>query len=132
MEPARAAGHLPRIAAMRFIRRDVEEGGIGTAVDAVAGIGQALAAATVRGPKIGLAMLEPLRAELEDDYRLTAARAHLLELAGHEWDALEEYRAAAQRTPDHTEERYLLSRASRLAERLEKSAAGQSIRGQHA
>ena len=117
---------------MRFTRRDAEVGGVGTAVDAVTGIGQALAAATIRGPKIGLAMLEPLQAELENDYRLTAARAHLLELAGHEWDALEEYRAAAQHAPDHTEERYLLSQASRLTEQLENPAPGPSIRSQHA
>jgi predicted RNA polymerase sigma factor len=114
---------------MRFVRRDAESGGIETAVDAVAGIGQALAAATVSGPKIGLAMLEPLQAELENDYRLIAARAHLLEMAGHEHDALEEYRAAAQHAPSHVEERYLLSEASRLRELLENSGPGQSIRG---
>jgi predicted RNA polymerase sigma factor len=98
----------------------------------VVGIGLALATATIRGPKIGLAMLEPLQGELEGDYRLTAARAHLLELAGHEWDALEEYRAAAQSAPDHTEERYLLSQASRLTEQLESQAPGHSIPGHRA
>ena len=106
---------------MRFIRRDAQEGGVATAVDPVAGIGHALAAATVSGPQVGLAMLESLESDLTDDYRLSAARAHLLELAGHELDARDDYRAAAQKTPDRTEERYLLSRASRLTELLESS-----------
>jgi predicted RNA polymerase sigma factor len=110
---------------MRFIRRGPEadeRGGdtIAAATDSTAEIGRALVVATVRGPKAGLAMLEALQLVLGDDYRLGAARAHLLELAGHERDAVDEYRAAAQHAPDHTEERYLLMQASRLTEQLER------------
>ncbi len=115
------AGVPPRIAAMRFIRRDAQVGGVETAVDPAAAIGRALAAATVSGPKIGLALLEPLQSELEGDYRLPAARARLLEMAGHELDALEDYRTAAAQAPNHTDERYLLSQASRLTEHLDSA-----------
>jgi predicted RNA polymerase sigma factor len=110
---------------MRFIRRGTTaaEGGgqtIATDADPAAEIGRALVVATVRGPKAGLAMLESLQHEFDADYRLAAARAHLLEIAGHEWDAVAEYRNAAQHAPDHTEERYLLMQASRLTEQLER------------
>jgi predicted RNA polymerase sigma factor len=106
---------------MRFIRRDAQEGGVETAVDPAAAIGRALAVATTSGPMTGLALLEPLQSELEGDYRLPAARAHLLEMAGHEWDALEDYRTAAAQSPNHTDERYLLMQASRLTEQLESA-----------
>jgi predicted RNA polymerase sigma factor len=88
--------------------------------DPASAIGKAVTAATVSGPKVGLALLEPLQSELDDDYRLAAARAHLLEMAGHEWDAVADYRAAAQRSPNPTDERYLLAQASRLTEQLER------------
>jgi predicted RNA polymerase sigma factor len=109
---------------MRFIRRG-GEGGDATEVgvmgsDPADAIGRALAAATVSGPKVGLAQLEPLQADFQGDYRLPAARAHLLEMAGHEWDAVDDYRAAAAQAPDPTEERYLLAQASRLTEQLER------------
>jgi predicted RNA polymerase sigma factor len=107
---------------MRFIRRDAQEGGVDTADNPAAGIGHALTAATVSGPKVGLALLEPLQATLEDDYRFTAARALLLEMAGHEWDALDDYRTAAEQAPNPTDERYLLSQASRLTDQLQHSS----------
>jgi predicted RNA polymerase sigma factor len=113
--------------AMGYIRYGVDERRAeaeGTPADApvdptTAALDHAVAAATVSGPKVALAMLEPLQGELEGDYRLHAARAHLLEMAGHEWDAVADYRTAASEAPGRTEERYLLAQASRLTEQLE-------------
>ena len=65
-----------------------------------------------------LARLEALRADprLAGHYRLTAARAHLLDLSGDVQGALEDYRAAAARTTSVPERDYLLARAARLAD----------------
>jgi heme/copper-type cytochrome/quinol oxidase subunit 4 len=117
--------------AMGYIRAGVDErraeaegggesGENGYIEDPAAAIGRAVTVATVSGPKAGLALLESLQAGLDDDYRLAAARAHLLEMAGHEWDAVADYRAAAQQAPNRTDERYLLAQASRLTEQLER------------
>jgi hypothetical protein len=85
-----------------------------------AALDHAVATATVSGPKVALAMLEPLQGELEGDHRFHAARGHLLEMAGHEWDAVADYRTAASEAPGRTEERYLLAQASRLTQQLER------------
>jgi RNA polymerase sigma factor (sigma-70 family) len=80
-------------------------------------LNQAIAVAMVDGPRAGLDLL----AGLDDDdrvaghHRLAAARAHLLELAGDAAAARAAYREAARRTTSLPEQRYLESRAARLA-----------------
>jgi predicted RNA polymerase sigma factor len=80
----------------------------------------AIAAAMVHGPRDGLKRLQALEAEgpLRGHHRLEAVKAHLLELAGDRRAAVECYRIAAARTTSLPEQRYLLTHASRLAERL--------------
>lgn len=82
-------------------------------------LNHAVAVAKVRGPRTGLALL----ATLDDDqrvathHRLTAVRAHLLEMAG-DLDAAEAaYTRAARATTSLPEQRYLESRAARLRNR---------------
>jgi len=82
-------------------------------------LNQAIAVAMVDGPRAGLELL----AGLDDDdrvaghHRLAAARAHLLELAGDAPAARAAYQTAARRTTSLPEQRYLESRAARLASR---------------
>jgi RNA polymerase sigma factor (sigma-70 family) len=80
-------------------------------------LSQAIAAAMVHGPTVGLERLEALDSEgrLAGHYRLDAARAHLLELAGDHEHAIQHYRAAAERTASTPERNYLMLRAARLA-----------------
>ena len=76
------------------------------------------------GPAAGPAVL----GQLEDDdrlgrnHRLPAVRAHLSEMAGDEERARCDYRAAARLTTSLPEQRYLLARAARLADRTERAA----------
>ena len=76
----------------------------------------AVALAMVKGPRAGLEHLETLEADrrLAGNHRLDAVRAHLLEMAGDKARAAASYRKAAGRTDSAPEQRYLLSRASRL------------------
>jgi predicted RNA polymerase sigma factor len=70
----------------------------------------------VEGPRAGLEHLETLERDrrLAGNHRLDAVRAHLLEMAGDRAQAAASYRKAAGRTDSAPEQRYLLSRASRL------------------
>ncbi len=79
-------------------------------------LNHAIATAMVHGPRAGLELLEPLRADqrLSDSHRLDAVCAHLLERAGERDCALALYRKAAARTTSLPERSYLLTRASRL------------------
>jgi RNA polymerase sigma factor (sigma-70 family) len=80
-------------------------------------LGRAVAVAMVHGPHTGLELLEPLRADarLARYHRLPAVRAHLLEMAGDHSAALDSYLLAARLTTSLPEQRYLHSRAARLA-----------------
>jgi predicted RNA polymerase sigma factor len=78
-------------------------------------LNRAVAAAMVDGPSAGLAVLDEVGEQLNGHYRLDAVRAHLLELAGDADDAFEHYRAAAGRTTNLAEQRYLTRQAARLA-----------------
>ncbi|MFJ8202067.1 RNA polymerase sigma factor [Micromonospora chalcea] len=80
-------------------------------------LNQAVAVAMVDGPRAGLALLEPLDADgrTAGHHRLTAVRAHLLDLAGDRADARAAYLAAARTTTSLPERRYLQARAARLA-----------------
>ncbi|HEU5040507.1 MAG TPA: DUF6596 domain-containing protein, partial [Gemmatimonadales bacterium] len=81
-------------------------------------LNHAIAAAMVRGPRVGLELL----ASLDDDpriaghYRLDAVRAHLHERAGETARALTHYLAAAEHTASLPERNYLIARAARLGD----------------
>ncbi len=70
----------------------------------------------VRGPRAGLDLLEDLEADerIAEDHRLHAVRAHLLEMAGKASAARDAYLAAAARTMNLPQQRYLHARAARL------------------
>jgi predicted RNA polymerase sigma factor len=79
-------------------------------------LSQAVAVAEVRGPRAGLELIEPLERDerIAGHHRLTAVRAHLLELAGETDAAHAAYQLAARQTTSRPERRYLLDRAARL------------------
>jgi RNA polymerase sigma factor (sigma-70 family) len=80
-------------------------------------LNRAVAVAMVHGPHAGLAMLERLDTadQLAGHHRLTAVRAHLLEMAGDRATARANYQRAAQQTTSLPEWRYLEMCAARLA-----------------
>ena len=78
-------------------------------------LNRAVAAAMAHGPSAGLALLDGLGERLSDHHRLHAVRAHLLERAGDNKAAIAGFRAAAARTTNLREQRYLTAQAARLA-----------------
>jgi predicted RNA polymerase sigma factor len=80
----------------------------------VVSLNRAIAAAMVRGPAAGLALLEPLDERLAGHYRLDAVRAHLLEMLGDTDAAIAHYQAAAKGTLSIPERNYLITKAARL------------------
>jgi hypothetical protein len=68
-------------------------------------LNRAVAAAMVHGPRVGLALLQPLDADerIARHHRLDAVRAHMLEMAGDHQRAVQHYRAAARRTTNIAE-----------------------------
>ena len=76
-----------------------------------------VADAMVHGPRAGLDQLAAAETDpaLASHHRLHAVRAHLLEMAGDIEAARAHYRLAARRTLSLPEQRYLESRAARLA-----------------
>jgi RNA polymerase sigma factor (sigma-70 family) len=82
-------------------------------------LNRAIALAMVQGPRAGLDRLRSLETDgrLAGHYRLHAVRAHLLEMAGDDAEAIVEYRTAANKTASLPEQRHLLARAARLSER---------------
>jgi len=83
-----------------------------------------VAVAMVHGCSQALAELDAAERDpaLAGHYRVTAVRAHLLEMAGDIAAARKQYRLAARRTLSIPEQRYLDSRAARLAEAPPASA----------
>jgi RNA polymerase sigma factor (sigma-70 family) len=81
-------------------------------------LNHAVAAAMVRGPRAGLALLAPLDADdrVAGHHRLHAVRAHLLELAGDREAARAHYREAARRTTSMPERRYLETKVASLTD----------------
>jgi RNA polymerase sigma factor (sigma-70 family) len=77
-----------------------------------------VAVAMVDGPVSALAELGAAEADpaLVGHHRVTAVRAHLLEMAGDLAAAREQYRLAARHTLSIPEQRYLESKAARLGE----------------
>nr|MDT0659359.1 DUF6596 domain-containing protein [Micromonospora sp. DSM 115978] len=80
----------------------------------VVALNHAVAVAMARGAPAGLALLDPLRSDgrLAADHRLSAARGHLLELAGDRAAARDCYLAAAALTMSTPRQRYLYARAA--------------------
>ncbi len=80
-------------------------------------LNHAIAAAMVHGPRKGLELLDALQNDprLAHHHRLDAVRAHLLERVGDHRNAVEHYRAAAEKTGSLPERNYLLAQAARLA-----------------
>jgi len=81
-------------------------------------LSQAVAVAEVRGPRAGLELIAPLARDdrIAGHHRLTAVRAHLLELAGDTAAAHAAYQLASQQTTSRPEQRYLRGRAARLVD----------------
>jgi predicted RNA polymerase sigma factor len=79
-------------------------------------LNRAVAAAMADGPAAGLALLETVDERLTGHPRLDAVRAHLLEMSGDTEAALTHYRAAANRTTNLPQQRYLATQAARLNE----------------
>ncbi|MEU9512508.1 sigma-70 family RNA polymerase sigma factor [Micromonospora sp. NPDC048169] len=81
-------------------------------------LNQAVAVAMVDGPRAGLALLATLDADgrTSGHHRLTAVRAHLLDMAGDRAEARAAYLAAARATTSLPERRHLEVRAARLAD----------------
>jgi RNA polymerase sigma factor (sigma-70 family) len=82
----------------------------------MARLNHAIATAMVHGPPAGLELLTALDADerLAGNHRLSAVRAHLLEMAGSHARAIEQYLAAAARTASIPERDYLVMKAARL------------------
>jgi RNA polymerase sigma factor (sigma-70 family) len=80
-------------------------------------LNRAVALAEIKGPQAGLDLLATLDGDdrIARHHLLDTARAHLLERTGDHAAAREHYRRAARATASLTEQRYLESRASRLA-----------------
>jgi predicted RNA polymerase sigma factor len=87
-----------------------------TGENPVVTLNYAVAVAMVRGPRVGLDLVEKLRADerIADDHRLHAVRGHLLERAGDRAAAIESYLTAARLTMSRPQQRYLHARAARL------------------
>ncbi len=78
-------------------------------------LNRAVAVAMVRGPVAGLELLAAVEGDrrLAEDHRLYAVRAHLLAMLGRTGAAREAYEAAAMRTSNLAQQRFLRGRASR-------------------
>jgi len=81
-------------------------------------LNHAVAVAMSSGPEAGLALVATLADDprLRDHHRLHAVRAHLLELSGDPAAARTAYTTAARRTGSRPVQRYLNTRAARLAD----------------
>ena len=88
-------------------------------------LNHAVAAAMVRGPDAGLALLDGLAADprIAAHHRLDAVRGHLHERAGRPAQARAHYLAAAERTASTPERDFLIARAVRLDSAARESPA---------
>lgn len=79
-------------------------------------LNHAVAAAMVHGPLKALDLLRPLDsdARISGHQRLSAVRAHLLEMAGDREAAIQQYRIAADRAASVPERNYLIIQTARL------------------
>lgn len=79
------------------------------------GLNAAVAVAMTDGVPAAMQAVDAASAVLGDHHRIHAVRAHLHELAGDRALAAAEFRAAAARTANEAERRYLADAASRLS-----------------
>ena len=79
-------------------------------------LNRVVAVAKARGAAAGLELLATFEADtrIGEDHRLYAVRAHLLEMLGRRDAAREAYEAAAKRTDNLAQQRYLRGRAALL------------------
>jgi RNA polymerase sigma factor (sigma-70 family) len=84
----------------------------------VVALNHAVAVAMAEGPQAALGLIANLESDrrIEEDHRLYAVRAHLLEMTGDHRAAYDSYLAAGQRARSLPQQRYLNARAARLAE----------------
>jgi RNA polymerase sigma factor (sigma-70 family) len=82
----------------------------------VVALNRAVAIAMAHGAAAGLEMLATIEDDerMVEDHRLHAVRAHLLEMLGRTEEAREAYEAAASRTGNLVQQRYLRARAARI------------------
>jgi RNA polymerase sigma factor (sigma-70 family) len=82
----------------------------------VVALNRVVAVAMARGAAVGLELLATLEADkrVDEDHRFYAVRAHLLEMLGRVDAAREAYEAAATRTANLAQQRYLRARAARI------------------
>jgi RNA polymerase sigma factor (sigma-70 family) len=108
--PSAEATDWPQIVALYELLRQTSD-------NPVVALNHTVAVAMARGPHEGLGLLGKLEADerIADDHRLHAVRAHLLEMAGDRAGARDAYEAAAGRTTNLPQRRYLHGRAARLA-----------------
>ena len=83
----------------------------------IVGLNAAVAVAMTQGVSAALQELDVASAALGDHHRIHAVRAHLYELAGDSVRAAAAFRAAAARTANEAERRYLLNAETRLSDR---------------
>jgi RNA polymerase sigma factor (sigma-70 family) len=108
--PSAEATDWPQIVALYELLRQTSD-------NPVVALNHTVAVAMARGPHEGLDLLGKLEADerIADDHRFHAVRAHLLEMAGDRAGARDAYEAAARRTTNLPQQRYLHGRAARLA-----------------
>ncbi|HJW61982.1 MAG TPA: DUF6596 domain-containing protein, partial [Actinomycetes bacterium] len=108
--PSAEATDWPQIVALYELLRQTSD-------NPVVALNHTVAVAMARGPHEGLDLLGKLEADerIADDHRFHAVRAHLLEMAGDRAGARDAYEAAARRTTNLPQRRYLHGRAARLA-----------------
>jgi predicted RNA polymerase sigma factor len=75
-------------------------------------LNHAIAAAMVKGPVVGMKLLDELGES--SHHRFAATRAHFLEMMGDAQTAIHHYVIAADRTTNLPERNYLLERAAKL------------------
>jgi predicted RNA polymerase sigma factor len=82
----------------------------------VVALNHAVVVAMHRGAAEGLGLVDQLAGNqhIAEDHRLHAVRAHLLEMLGEPAAARDSYRAAAGRTTNLQQQRYLYARAARI------------------
>jgi RNA polymerase sigma factor (sigma-70 family) len=107
--PAADATDWPQIIALYELLMQLSD-------NPVVRLNHAVAVAMVHGPRAGLGLLVGLGADqrMTEDHRLHAVSAHLLEMAGERDAARDAYLAAASRTSNLPQQRYLYARAARL------------------
>jgi RNA polymerase sigma factor (sigma-70 family) len=112
--PSAEATDWPQIVALYELLRRIAD-------NPVVALNHAVAVAMVDGPQAGLGLLGALETDerIAEDRRLHAVRAHLLELAGDRAGARDAYLAAARRTTNLPQQRYLHDRAARLTDARE-------------